>query len=145
MAPARLHASCVAIEGLGVLLRGPSGVGKSDLALRLIDAGATLVADDQVELELGGGQVIARAPDALEGLLEVRGLGIVRLAFLREIALALVVDLAAEIPERMPEPATAELLGVALPLLGLDPRPPSAAATLRLAVRVAAGRIMRFE
>jgi len=72
----RIHGTCVALSGLGVLLRGPSGSGKSDLALRLIDGGAKLVADDQVELALdAAGRVMARAPATLSGLLEVRGIG----------------------------------------------------------------------
>src|SRR6185312_10220968 len=68
-----LHATTVAIDGAAVLLRGPSGSGKSDLALRLIDAGARLVADDQSELRRVGEVVVVRAPDALRGLIEVRG------------------------------------------------------------------------
>jgi HPr Serine kinase C-terminal domain len=72
-----VHGTVVAIDGGGVLLRGPSGRGKSDLALRLIDAGARLVADDQVLLQRSGMQVLARAPAVLAGLLEIRGVGIV--------------------------------------------------------------------
>jgi HPr kinase/phosphorylase len=137
------HASCVAIDGFGVLLRGPSGAGKSDLALRLIDDGARLVSDDQTELTLRGDQVIARAPMTLAGLLEVRGLGIVRLEPVAEIRVGLVVDLVpAASLDRMPEPALAGLLGRDLPLFRLDPFQPSAPAKLRLAVRVAAGSIM---
>lgn len=138
-----IHASCVAVDGLGVLLRGPSGAGKSDLALRLIDDGARLVSDDQTELTLRNDGLIARAPAALASLLEVRGLGIVRLEPLAEIGVALVADLVpAEALDRMPEPASVRLLGRDVPLFRLDPFQPSAPAKLRLAVRVAAGSIM---
>src|SRR5690606_32729552 len=72
---ATIHATCVALGDTGILLRGRSGSGKSDLALRLIDGGALLVADDRVALSLEGGRVIARPPAALAGYLEVRGVG----------------------------------------------------------------------
>ncbi|HEY1719665.1 MAG TPA: HPr kinase/phosphatase C-terminal domain-containing protein [Magnetospirillaceae bacterium] len=139
-----IHASCIAINGVGVLLRGPSGTGKSDLALRLIDDGAVLVADDQVELARHDDGLVARPPEALAGLLEVRGQGIIRLHNLPDAPVQLVVDLVAPGQiERMPEPATIELLGCDLPLLLLDPFTASATAKLRLAVRVAGGSIMR--
>ena len=70
-----VHATCVAIGDRAVLLCGPSGSGKSDLALRLIDGGAQLVADDQVVLRAEGGRIVARAPEALAGRMEVRGIG----------------------------------------------------------------------
>jgi len=124
----------------GVLLRGPSGVGKSDLALRLIDRGAQLVADDQCEIAAEGERVIARPPPALAGMIEARGVGIVKLAFLAEIPLALVADLVPpDQVERLPEPETAQLCGIALPLLKIDPFPASAPAKLLLALAVAAG------
>lgn len=113
---------------MGVLIRGKSGAGKSDLALRLIDAGAVLVADDQVLLE----NKTASAPARLRGLLEVRGLGIVRLPFIEKTTIALTVDLcsAAEI-ERLPE----RFDGV----MRLDAFCESAVAKIKLALRVAAG------
>jgi serine kinase of HPr protein (carbohydrate metabolism regulator) len=134
-ARAELHASCVALGGQGVVLRGPSASGKSDLALRLIDAGATLVADDRLLVERRGGQLIGRAPAALAGLLEVRGLGIMRVEHCAAAPLGLVVELgeAAAWP-RLPEPMTHELLGVALPCVRLDPRAPSSCAKIKLAL-----------
>lgn len=139
-----VHASCVAIDGYGILLRGPSGAGKSDLALRLIDGGARLVADDRVELAPKDGRVVAQAPTRLAGLIEVRGLGIIRCEPVPQTALILVVDLVApDAVERLPEPATTQLLGIDLALLHLDPFTASAAAKLRLAARVAAGSILR--
>ena len=130
------HATCIAIEGEAVLLRGPSGSGKSDLALRLIDAGATLVADDQVQLRRGDGRLIASPPAALAGLLEVRGIGILRLHHLAEAPVRLVADLVAgDDVERMPEVEAVEIAGVELPRIHLAPFEASAAAKLRLAAR----------
>jgi serine kinase of HPr protein (carbohydrate metabolism regulator) len=131
-----LHATAIAIDGRALLLRGASGSGKSDLALRLIDAGARLVADDQSELCRRGAEVIARAPAAIAGLLEVRGIGIVRLDALAEAPVALIVDLVpAETIERLPARRTEMILGVALPLIRVAPFEVSAAAKLRLALR----------
>ncbi|NNG04565.1 MAG: hypothetical protein HKM95_10755 [Inquilinus sp.] len=134
-----VHATCVAVESVGILLRGPSGSGKSDLALRLIDGGASLVADDRVHLAPGegddSGAVVARPPAALAGLLEVRGLGPVPVATVPSVRLGLVVDLRPGEPlERLPDPTSCAYLGVTLPLLQLDPFRPSAPAVLRLAV-----------
>jgi HPr kinase/phosphorylase len=139
----RVHATSVALR-LGrswraVLLRGPSGSGKSDLALRLIEAGGRLIADDQTELTREGKAVIASAPASIAGLIEARGVGIVRLArdqLVRRAAIALVVDLAQ--PERitrLPEPASEKILGIDLPVLALAPFEISACAKLHLALR----------
>lgn len=134
-----VHASCVAIDGAGVLLCGAPGCGKSDLALRLIDRGARLIADDQVELSRADERVFAAAPEALAGLIEVRGVGLVRLPPLKRAALVLVAELdPAGAPERLPEPASRVVEGVALPCLTLAPFHASAAARVRLAVRTIA-------
>ncbi len=131
-----VHATAVAIGGEAVLLRGASGCGKSDLALRLIDAGARLIADDQSELSRRGDRVIVRAPATLAGLIEVRGIGIVRLDALAEAPVGLVVDLvAAEKVERMPGRRAETILGLVLPLIEMAPFDASAAAKLRLALR----------
>lgn len=133
-----VHATCVASEGLGLLLRGPSGAGKSDLALRLIDGGAELVADDQVMLERRGDLVVASAPSALLGLIELRGFGPVLVPCLPEVALGLVVDLVARpAVERLPEPARIRLCGVALPHLRLHAFDVATPAKLRLCARLA--------
>jgi len=130
-----VHATCVALDDVAVLLRGAPGSGKSDLALRLIDGGAQLVADDQVELSAAGGALLARPPAVLAGLLEVRGLGILRFPHRAEAPLGLVVDLvASERVERLPLPGRTELLGVAVPRLALAPFEASAPAKLRQAV-----------
>jgi len=130
-----VHGTSVALGRDGILLRGPSGSGKSDLALRLIDSGAILVADDQTELRRRNGRLEMRAPATLEGLIEVRGVGIVRLASVQDVALRLVVDLVRpQAVERLPEPRFAELDGVSIPLLELAPFEASAAAKLRMAL-----------
>ena len=128
-----VHGTAVAIEGEAILLRGPPGAGKSDLALRLIEAGANLVADDQVLLRRVGERVLARAPPAIAGLIEIRGVGIVRVAAIAEVRLALIADLlpSGEI-ERLPEERVETILGLALPLIALAPFEASAAAKLRL-------------
>lgn len=126
----------LSIDGRGVLLRGPSGSGKSDLALRLIDSGANLVADDRVELAREGNSLIARAPESLSGRMEVRGIGIVSVPTVQRAALVLVVDLVPpeQVP-RMPDPGRWTHLGISMPLIALHALEASAAAKVRLAVR----------
>jgi HPr kinase/phosphorylase len=135
--PARvwLHASCVEVNGAGVILLGASGSGKSDLALRLIDEGGRLVADDQLAVERVADRLYGRAAGSLAGLLEVRGFGIVRLPAceVSRLGLAAQLDLSGQL-ERLPEPAMYEILGLRLPEIRLDPRSPSAAAKIRLAL-----------
>ena len=134
----QVHATCIALASDGVIVRGPPGSGKSDLALRLIDGGARLVADDYVELDVDGGDLIASAPEAIAGLLEVRGLGVAKVPSIERARVAMVVDLvAADAIERLPEPATCELLGIQLPHLRLDPFTASACAKVRLAAEAA--------
>lgn len=129
------HATVVAVGGSGVMLCGPSGSGKSDLALRLIDAGAKLVADDRTVLTLENGHLIASPPEPLKGRLEVRGLGIVDVPFQTSIELGLVVDLKPlnEI-ERMPEPSRVEVEGITVPRIELCAFEAAAQAKLRLAL-----------
>ena len=137
-----MHATAVAIDGEAVLLRGPSGAGKSDLGLRLIDGGARLVADDQALLRRSGGRVVVRAPDTIAGMIEIRGVGIVRIEPLAEAKLALIADLlpSGQI-ERLPEPRVETVLGVAVPLVALAGFEAAAPAKLRLILRaLAAGR-----
>ena len=103
MDEANIHASCIAIGRHGVLLLGKSGSGKSDLALRLIDEGAMLVADDRTILYLEKGLLQARAPASIKGLLEVRGLGIVKLQSRANVRVSLAVRLGRE-TARLPAP-----------------------------------------
>lgn len=113
-----VHASCVAIGGRGVLIAGRSGSGKSDLAFRLIDRGARLVSDDYTLLRASGGRLLASPPATIAGKLELRGVGLVALEALREAPLCLHIDID-RAPERLPEPASAAFLGLALPSVGL--------------------------
>ncbi|WP_371821771.1 HPr kinase/phosphorylase [Skermanella sp. TT6] len=139
-----IYGTCVALSGLGVLLRGPSGSGKSDLALRLIDGGARLVADDQIELTLdAAGRVMARAPKPLAGLLEVRGIGILPVDAVRASPVGLVVDLAADDRiERLPEVETCLLLDRPIRRVTLAPFHASTPAKVRLAAaRLRAGAL----
>jgi serine kinase of HPr protein (carbohydrate metabolism regulator) len=132
------------VDGAGVLLRGPSGGGKSDLALRLIEAGARLVADDYVEADREGDDLVVRPPATIAGLLEVRGLGVLKLDYLASAPLALIIDLvAAESIERLPEtPAMEDVCGVPVRRLALHPWEISAVAKVRLAVQVVTGNII---
>jgi HPr kinase/phosphorylase len=129
----QIHASCAVRDDAGVLLLGPPGSGKSDLVLRLLDHGFTLVADDRVDIVDG----IARAPAALAGLLEVRGLGIMRMPYASSARLALAVTLGA-IPARLPSPARHETLG--LPMMAVDAAAASAPLRVALALDCALGR-----
>jgi len=139
-----IHATTVAIDGAAVVIRGAPGSGKSDLALRLIDRGAVLVADDQTALRRQGASVRASAPASIAGLLEARGLGVVTLPTVSDVAVRLVVDLVPpELIERLPEAASETLLGVTLPRLLLAPFESSAAAKLRLAVAAGAFQLAR--
>ena len=139
----RVHATCVAVDGNGVLLRGPPGYGKSDLALRLIDTGARLVADDQTELRLSADRLEARPPPEIAGLLEVRGVGVVPTDNLPAALVSAVVDLVAgDAVERLPEAECCVYLGVSVPLFRLSAFEASAPAKVRLAVKLAIGLIM---
>lgn len=136
-----VHATTVAIEGRGILLRGGAGAGKSDLALRLMAEGAELVADDRTVLTAEDGAVLASAPSELAGLLEVRGVGLLSRPYRKTAALALVADLDAPVP-RLPEAGrTEEVEGIALPVMALAPFEASAPLKLRLALAVGPGFI----
>lgn len=135
----QIHATCVALPEGGVLLRGESGAGKSDLALRLIDGGARLIADDRTDLVRVGDRLIARAPATIVGLIEARGMGLVRLLpeqLSPEAAIVLIVDLVdpARI-ERLPDATHEDLLGVSLRRVALAAFEASTPAKIRLALR----------
>ena len=141
------HATCVAFGSIGILIRGASGAGKSTLALQLIDAAgyglgkslvrAQLVADDQVLLQVKAGKLIASPPPALEGLLEIRGLGIMQVKFKKSVTVKLVVDLVSlKSIERLPEPSSqqTEIEGVSLPRITIASGNFAAPAILRAAL-----------
>lgn len=131
------HAGLVArrIGGLwrGVLIEGPSGSGKSDLALRALDQGFRLVADDRVLTWASDGRLWGRAPDALRGLIEVRGVDVITVEPLAFCEIAGLVRL--EAPERIPDPATETILGIPIPLLAVAPFETSAPAKLSRAMQ----------
>ncbi len=141
----QIHGSCAARDGAGVLLIGPSGSGKSDLLLRLLDRGFLLVADDRVDIVDG----IAQAPPRLAGLVEVRGLGIFRLPHAPSARIALVADLGTNpggpklggAPDRLPMPMRHPDLDV--PMIRLDATASSAAHRIALALDCASGRVLQ--
>lgn len=136
MVPQIVHAGLIAArEGgpwRGVLIEGPAGSGKSGLALRALSQGFRLVADDRVALWISGGRLYGRAPDALGGLIEMRGLDVMAESALPLAEVVLVAR--AGTPERIPEPAFADILGLKVPVLVLDPRKSSAPAKLSRAL-----------
>jgi serine kinase of HPr protein (carbohydrate metabolism regulator) len=121
-----LHASCVAIGGQAVLIEGPSGSGKSDLALRLIDRGAVLVSDDYTIVRRSEGKLLAGPPPNITGLIEVRGIGLVPMPFESDVPVALIVSLT-DLVERLPtDPVTRTLAGLAVPVAEVTALQPSA-------------------
>lgn len=142
-----IHATAIAIGTKAVLIQGPSGAGKSDLALRclavtpspLIPIPAHLIADDQVETEHNDNGIWVSAPEPIMGLMEVRGLGIIKLKPILTARLALIVNLlpANQAPERLPDPQSTTMLGYDIPTLALQPFEPSAPIKLLLALQSA--------
>lgn len=142
----RVSATCIEVEGHGVLLRGASGAGKSDLALRLINEGARLIADDYAEIDRRDGHLVARAPAPIAGLLEVRGIGVLRLAALASTTLVACFELVEpDQVSRTPRAETTEIgsAGWRLPLFRLTPFEASATAKVRFAVRLCAGDLAK--
>lgn len=129
-----VHASTVATEGRAVMIMGPSGSGKSDLTLRLLDRGFTLVSDDQTIVKRLGERLVATAPPQLAGKLEIRGVGIVDMDHDSDIPVALVVELTSHI-QRLPDDSRERpILGVPVPLVSIDAMTASAASKVALAL-----------
>ncbi|WP_224823987.1 HPr kinase/phosphorylase [Cognatishimia sp. MH4019] len=116
-APVQVHASCVAVSGKALLIIGPSGTGKSSLALELMALGAQLVADDQTALRLDGNRVIAQCPPSIEGRIEARGIGLLNAPPSGPTPVVAILDLATSERDRLPPFREAVLLGQVLPLL----------------------------
>lgn len=129
-----IHASTVALDGRAVLITGPSGSGKSDLTLRLLDRAFTLVSDDQTIVRRDGDRLIASAPPHIAGKLEIRGVGIVEMETVGDVPVALLVELTSEI-QRLPDDSRDRpVLGVPIPLVSIDALTPSAASKVALAL-----------
>ncbi len=128
-------ATCVSVDGAGVFLLGSSGTGKSDMALRLINRGALLVADDRVQLARREGKILANPPPSIAGLLEIRELGIFRFPYAKDVAVSLVIRLEARgNAERLPYPEFYECMEINIPQITIYPFDVSAAVKVEMAV-----------
>ena len=142
----QIHATAIEINGIAVLLRGASGSGKSDLALRLIEEGARLIADDRVEINITGGQVYASSPANINGIMEVRGVGILKMGSTTDIPVGLLVQLVlgSEI-ERLPDPEYDQLLNQKIKVIKIDPFSVSATAKIRYVLKLIKGEMKSIE
>ncbi len=127
-----LHASCVSFDGRAVLITGVSGCGKSGLALQLMALGASLVSDDQTEIALRDDFLIARAPVAIRGIIEARGLGILNAETVEQARVVLMIDMDRSETNRLPPARTTILLGHSVALLWQVEAPHFASAVLHL-------------
>jgi HPr kinase/phosphorylase len=118
-----IHATCIAAHGKGLLILGPSGAGKSALALQLIALGAQLVADDRCDIWTEQDRLLARAPAEIAGLIEARGIGILRLPFCEQIQVWAALDLNYSPYERIPSPRSLPLMGTRVEFLHFNPAP----------------------
>ena len=129
-----LHASTVALDGRAVIISGSSGSGKSDLTLRLLDRGFVLVSDDRTIVRNNAGNIIASAPDTISGKLEIRGVGIVDMPTVADVAVALVVELTSDI-QRLPDDSrNRSILGIGIPMISVDAMTASAPSKVALAL-----------
>jgi serine kinase of HPr protein (carbohydrate metabolism regulator) len=130
-----LHCSTVASDGRAILITGPSGSGKSDLTLRLIDRGLRLVSDDQTIVRKDGDRLLASAPPTIAGKLEIRGIGIVEMERVDNVPVALIVELTSNEIQRMPDDSRERpILGVKVPLVSIDAMTASAPSKVALAL-----------
>lgn len=113
----RIHGSAVAFAGAGVLITGAPGSGKSSLALSLIAKGAVLVADDAVDLACLAGRISMHCPEPIKSMIEVRGIGLIKVNTCDTAALDFLVDMDQIETQRLPESRTKALLGVEVPTL----------------------------
>ena len=112
-----IHATCVSCDGRGILITGSSGSGKSALALQLIAHGASLVADDRVNLTQTDSGIVSDAPDEIAGMIEARGVGLLNAPFVRNVPVHLVVDMDKIEVDRLPQFRTCEIGAFKLPLV----------------------------
>ncbi len=131
-----LHASSISLNNQGILITGQPGTGKSTLALQLIDRGAILISDDQTIIMCEGDQLTLSPPPAIQGLIEVRGIGICEFPFQEDVPFKLCVELCADTPlERLPDPLFVEYHGVKVPLLKLIKNDPIGMIKIELKVK----------
>ena len=119
------NATSVVIDSFGLMISGLSGIGKSDLALRLIDSGATLISDDITICKRVNNKVYLFPPNKTKGLLEVREIGIINVPYVENINLVMIIDLLKKNNERIPEKKVRKILGLNFPVLSLDGKTPS--------------------
>jgi len=133
MHPILIHGSTIEIKGKAVLISGKSGMGKSSLALQLMDRGGLLVADDQTLISFEEKELVTRAPASIQGMMEVRGIGICTFPFQESSPLSLCVEICEEKTlERLPERLFIEYYGIQVPLLKLEKADPLGAIKVEL-------------
>ena len=129
----RIHSTSVVIDDNGVLILGDSGSGKSDLALRLIDNGATLISDDISICRKNSNNIYLYCPPEIKGLLEVREIGIITVPFVERIKLRLVVNLNNNNNnERFPKDSSFRILGIKIPTINIEGKNSSAVAKIKV-------------
>ena len=128
----RIHSTSVVIDDNGVLILGDSGSGKSDLALRLIDNGATLISDDISICRKNSNNIYLYCPPEIKGLLEVREIGIITVPFVEKIKLRLVVNLKSNNNERLPKDSCFRILGIKIPIINIEGKNSSAVAKIKV-------------
>ncbi len=130
------HASCVEFQGKGILILGESGTGKSDLALRLIDRGAKLVSDDYVEVNIEDDLLYASPAPNIEGLIEVRGVGLKKCEFVSKVTLRMAIETCdRDKIERLPEQACFDHEGIKIPFFKIDAFAASAIAKIKMMLK----------
>ena len=128
----RIQSTSVVIDDNGVLILGDSGSGKSDLALRLIDNGATLISDDISICRKNSNNIYLYCPPEIKGLLEVREIGIITVPFVERIKLRLVVNLKSNNNERFPKDSSFRILGIKIPIINIEGKNSSAVAKIKV-------------
>ena len=144
----RIHSTSVVIDDNGVLILGDSGSGKSDLALRLIDNGATLISDDVSICRKNSNNIYLYCPPEIKGLLEVREIGIITVPFVERIKLRLVVNLKSNNNERFPKDSCFRILGIKIPIINIEGKNSSAVAKIKVKlneIRDTGARVEVFE
>ena len=127
-----LHASCVSYQGNGLLIIGPSGSGKSSLALEMMALGASLVSDDRCVISENSDQLFAAPPESIAGLIEARGVGILKASYEPSVKVCAVLDLTKSESERLPERRSRQIMGVNIPCFLKTTSTPMAAAMMQL-------------